>query len=82
MKRLAKNQEPIDEYFGAYIEVINTKSKYIGYRGWIDIKYYNDKYKLMLEPEPWEEDQEHYHYYYVKINEIHKWVRLMPKQEE
>lgn len=83
MGRLVKKaQEPIDEFLGAYIEVIYPKSKFIGYRGWIDTKYYKNKYKLMLEPAAWEQKQDRYHIYYVDINNIYKWVRIMPKEEE
>lgn len=82
MKRLiAKKDREDDDYLGAPIEIIYPKSKYIGYRGWIDEHYHKDQYKLMLEPQQWENTSK-WHKFNVNINDIWKWVRILPQERE
>lgn len=86
MKRLiAKNDTPIDEFLGAPIEIIYPESKFIGYRGWVDNKYHKDKYhkdkyQLMLEPQQWE-NTSRWHKFNIKIEDIYKWVRILPLEQ-
>jgi|BioPla2DNA2_1021312.scaffolds.fasta_scaffold62204_2 hypothetical protein len=78
MKRLiAKHDAPIDKFLGAPIEIIYPKSKFIGYRGWIDNVYHDGKYYLMLEPQQWENTSK-WHRFNIKITDIYKWVRILP----
>jgi len=82
MKRLiAKQDAPVDEFLGAPIEIIYPKSKYIGYRGWIDNTYHKDKYRIMLEPQQWE-NTSRWHKFDIKIDDIYKWVRILPQEGE
>ena len=80
MKRLiAKKDDPNDQFLGAPIEIIYPKSKYIGFQGWIDEHYHKDQYKLMFEPQAWE-NTDKWHTIYVNINDIYKWVRILQQE--
>lgn len=75
MKRLIENENR-DQYLGQIIEIINPKSKYSGFRGWVDKRFFNDKYKISLPPAKYEETDK-LHILYVDKDDIYRWVRII-----
>lgn len=80
MKRLVKKaEEQEDRFLGSPIEIINVKSKYNGYLGWIDDKYHNEKYKVLIKP-MYERDGKEWLPMYIDYHQIERWVQVISKE--
>lgn len=80
MKRLRKlGEEFVDRFLGSPIEIINNKSRYYGYYGWIDNEYHNDKYKVLIKPK-YDYDGKKWIPLYVEYHRVEYWVRIVPEE--
>ena len=78
MKKTLGNQN--DVYLGSPMEIINIKSRYNGYYGYVGDKYYGDnKYKLYIKPK-YEHEGDNWILVYVDYYKIHNWVRIVPEE--
>lgn len=87
MKRLIKKSEELQEqnehqkedpYLGKYFEIVNPRSKYFGFNGWVDKNYASDdRYKLYIVPKEYEEFKDEYHINFIKTWDATKWLSIV-----
>lgn len=82
MKRLIKKSEEDykDDYLGKYVEIVYTRSKFFGYRGWVEDRMRtNDKYRIFLEI--YNGDEMKYHIMYVSKYKAYQWLKILDNSE-
>lgn len=70
--------EQEDPYLGKYIEIVNPRSKYFGFFGWVDDKLASDnRYKLFIIPKEYEHFEGDYHINFIKRWDATKWLNIV-----
>lgn len=86
MKRLIKKSEESQEqeyqeedpYLGKYIEIVNPRSKYFGFYGWVDKNVASDdRYKLYIIPKEYEDFKGKYHINFIRTWDATKWLNIV-----
>ncbi|MNY73464.1 hypothetical protein D3C86_2122610 [compost metagenome] len=61
---------------------MNRKSKYFGFYAWVDKKMSSDdRYKLLIEPKPYENTDE-YHINFIRKWDAPKWLSIITYEEQ